>query len=85
MPAPLNRTVFEKFLDEHQVRYTIVRHSPAFTAQEIAASSPIQGEELAKSVIVKVYDKLAMVVLPAPYLMDWERLAEVARTTRWSR
>jgi Ala-tRNA(Pro) deacylase len=70
----------QKFLDEHQVRYTIVRHSPAFTAQEIAASSHIPGKELAKSVIVKVDEKLAMVVLPAPYLVDWERLAEVART-----
>jgi Ala-tRNA(Pro) deacylase len=70
----------QKFLDEQGVKYTIIRHSAAFTAQEIAAASHISGKELAKSVIVKVDDELAMVVLPAPNLVDWDRLAEVART-----
>jgi Ala-tRNA(Pro) deacylase len=70
----------QKFLDEHRVRYTIVRHSPAFTAQEIAAASHIPGRELAKSVIVKVDGELAMAVLPAPDLVDWDRLAELAGT-----
>jgi Ala-tRNA(Pro) deacylase len=72
----------QKFLDEHGVKYTLIRHSAAFTAQEIAASSHISGRELAKSVIVEVDGELAMVVLPAPSLVDWERLAEVARTRK---
>jgi Ala-tRNA(Pro) deacylase len=70
----------QKFLDEHGVKHTIIRHSTAFTAQEIAASSHLSGRELAKSVIVKVNGELAMVVLPAPCLVDRDRLAEVART-----
>jgi Ala-tRNA(Pro) deacylase len=70
----------QKFLDENQVKYTVIRHSPAFTAQEIAATSHVSGKELAKTVIAKVDGELAMVVLPAPSLVDWDRLADVART-----
>jgi Ala-tRNA(Pro) deacylase len=33
MPARALQT----FLDSHQVKYVTIRHSPAFTAQEIAA------------------------------------------------
>lgn len=53
------------FLDEHETRYVVVQHSPAYTAQEIAASAHIPGRELAKTVIVSIDDKLAFVVLPA--------------------
>ena len=28
------------YLDREQIRYTVISHSPAFTAQEIAAASP---------------------------------------------
>jgi Ala-tRNA(Pro) deacylase len=69
-----------EYLDENQVKYTTVAHSRAFTAQEIAAASHIPGKELAKSVIVKIDGRLAMAVLPAPFLVDWDRLADVART-----
>ncbi|NLE36754.1 MAG: YbaK/EbsC family protein [Pirellulaceae bacterium] len=53
------------FLDQQQIKYTTIRHSQAFTAQEIAHSVHISGKDIAKSVIVKVDGQLAMVVLPA--------------------
>ena len=40
----------KEFLDQNGVKYVSVRHSPAFTAQEIAASAHIPGKELAKTV-----------------------------------
>ena len=55
----------KRFLDEHHVRYVTIRHSPAYTAQEIAASAHIPGRELAKTVILKTDGALAMAVLPA--------------------
>lgn len=55
----------KEFLDEHQVKYTTIRHSQAFTAQEIAHSVHISGKDIAKTVIVKIDGQLAMVVLPA--------------------
>jgi len=62
------------FLDEHQVRYTTITHSPAFTAQEIAHAAHIPGGELAKTVMVKLDGKLAEVVLPASRRLDLELL-----------
>ena len=41
-----------EFLDQAGVRYTLIRHSPAMTAQEVAASSHIPGKEVAKTVMV---------------------------------
>ena len=55
----------KQFLDEHKVKYTIISHSAAYTAQEIAESAHIPGRELAKTVVVDIDDKKAMVVQPA--------------------
>ena len=68
----------QTFLDSHQVKYVTIRHSPAFTAQEIAASAHIPGKQLAKTVIVKLDGNLAMAVLPASDTVDVERLQAAA-------
>ncbi len=52
----------------------------AFTAQEIAASVHISGHELAKTVMIKVNNKLAMAVLPASYNVSFKNLARVVGT-----
>ena len=64
----------KKFLDERKVKYVVIQHSPAFTAQEIAASAHIPGRELAKTVMVKVDGKMAMAVLPASSKINMEQL-----------
>ena len=58
------------FLDANAVKYVVISHSKAFTAQGIAAISHISGKELAKTVIVKLDGALAMAVLPASYQVD---------------
>ncbi len=68
----------KKFLDRHEVRYVVIIHSPAFTAQEIAASAHIPGKELAKTVMVKTDGRLAMAVLPASAQVDFPKFKEVA-------
>ncbi|NQT53550.1 deacylase, partial [bacterium] len=50
MPAKM----LKEFLDAQGVRYVVVSHSPAFTAQEVAASAHIPGKEMAKTVMVKI-------------------------------
>jgi len=67
----------KRLLDDHQVRYVTVRHSPAFTAQEVAASAHISGYEMAKTVMIKVDGTLAMAVLPAPLHVDLRQLRDV--------
>ena len=53
------------FLDSRGVKYVTIRHSPAVTAAEVAASAHVAGRDFAKTVIVWIGGHLAMVVLPA--------------------
>lgn len=73
MPAK----ILKEFLDKNHIKYTSIKHSPAYTAQEIAARSHISGKEMAKTVMVKINNKMAMTVLPATYKIDFEALMEV--------
>lgn len=65
-----------KFLDENDVKYTTIVHSQAFTAQEVAAAAHIPGEEMAKTVMLRVDGDMVMVVLPAPDHIHLDRLKE---------
>ncbi len=62
------------FLDRKNVKYTSIRHSPAYTAQEIASSAHIRGRELAKTVIAKLDGEMKMIVLPASLKVDLDAL-----------
>src|SRR5437879_7635469 len=66
-----------EFLDREKVKYVSVVHSPAYTAQEVAASAHITGRELAKTVIVELDGKMAMAVLPANRKIVLQDLREV--------
>ena len=66
------------YLDRENVKYVVITHSPAYTAQGIAGLAHIPGQELAKTVIVKLDGRLAMAVLPAKYHVDLLHLKERA-------
>jgi Ala-tRNA(Pro) deacylase len=68
------------YLDQHGVKYVVISHSSAFTAQEIAASAHIPGREIAKTVIIKLDGKWAMAVLPASVRIDFGLLKEATGT-----
>ncbi len=65
---PLNQ--LRAFLDQHHIRYVVISHSKAYTAQGIAAVAHISGKELAKTVILKLDGALGMAVLPASYQVN---------------
>ena len=44
----------KEYLDKEKIKYVSIVHSPAYTAQEVAASAHITGKELAKTVIVQL-------------------------------
>ncbi len=69
---PANRLI--EFLDSRKVKYVSISHSPAYTAQEIAAAAHVRGKELAKTVILKIDGAIAMAVLPASYHIDLKQL-----------
>lgn len=68
----------KEFLDRYHTKYVSISHSPAYTAQEIAASAHIPGQELAKTVIVKLDGEMAMAVLPASFQLDLGLLREAS-------
>lgn len=68
-----------EFLDGHGIPYVTITHSPAFTAQEVAASAHVAGKELAKTVVVKLDDQMAMAVVPAFEKVDLVHLRDAAR------
>ncbi len=71
-----------QFLDAHNIRYVTITHSPAYTAQEIAAHALLPGDELAKTVIVKLDDSPVMAVVPASCRIDLDRLRWAAQADR---
>ncbi len=67
----------KEYLDREDVKYVSIVHSPAYTAQEVAASAHITGRELAKTVIVDLDGEIAMAVLPANRKIVLQDLREV--------
>jgi Ala-tRNA(Pro) deacylase len=63
-----------EFLDQSKVRYEVLHHPEAFTAQELAAIEHVKGRSHAKVVMVKADGDLLMAVLPADHRIDLEKL-----------
>ncbi len=68
----------KEYLDSHDVRYVSFSHSPAYTAQEIARAAHVPGQEMAKTVMVRLDDELVMVVMPAPEKIRFDLLQEAS-------
>lgn len=64
----------KEFLDRENVKYVVIYHSRSYTAQETAEYAHISGKNLAKTVMVWIDGRMAMVVLPAPEQIDMELL-----------
>ena len=64
----------KEYLKSQKVKYKILKHSTAYTAQEVAASASIPGDQLAKAVMVKLDGKMAMAVLSATCRVNFDHL-----------
>jgi len=64
----------KEWLDKQKVNYKCINHYPTYTSQETAASAHVPGRRLAKTVILKVDGKLAMLVLPAHHNVNFDML-----------
>src|SRR6185437_6340890 len=71
-----------EYLDKNDIQYGVISHSPAFTAQGIAALVHVPGQELAKSVVVKLDGELALAILPASFRIDLTSLQEETNCKR---
>lgn len=74
---PVTSSVHE-FLRRANVPYTVVRHPPAFTSQGEAAATHVPGRNWAKVVICVVDGEPIEAVIPAPLVVNFDRLLELA-------
>jgi Ala-tRNA(Pro) deacylase len=63
-----------EYLNKNNVRYVTVEHSPAYTAEAVAASAHIPAKEMAKTVMIEIDGMPAMAVIPASFHADLEQL-----------
>ncbi len=66
-----------RLLTDNQIPFQSLKHHQAYTAQEIAAEQKVPGNQLAKVVMVKAEDQMAMLVIPATHRVNFRKLAEV--------
>lgn len=71
-------TKLRQYLDSRNIKYLVLSHSIAYTAQGVAALVHVSGKKLAKTVIVKIDGILAMAVVPASLHVDLELLRAAA-------
>ena len=74
MPIPARLI---EFLDKNRVRYEIIRHPEAFTAQELADLEHVKGRYHAKVVMVNCDGRQVMTVLPSDHLVDLEKVEKI--------
>ena len=72
------------YLEQHGVKFSVLQHPVAYTAQEEAAVTHVPGREWAKAVVCIVDDVPTLAVLPADHLVDLDRFREAcgARSVR---
>ncbi len=71
------RERLEQYLRENGAGFEVMTHSQAFTMQEVAAALHVPGNQVAKVVMVKADDKMAMLVLPAPYRLNTDKAGKL--------
>jgi Ala-tRNA(Pro) deacylase len=71
-----NKKLIE-FLEKNRTNYELIPHMETHTALQTAAATHIPGKEIAKTVIFRKDGDLAMAVLPASYLIDFNKLKKV--------
>ena len=68
-------------LNESKVRYEILHHPEAVTAQRIAQAEHVKGRHHAKVVMIKYGEQRLMAVLPADHQIDLEKVGRVIGKT----
>jgi Ala-tRNA(Pro) deacylase len=61
----------EQYLHDSGVAFESMTHAEVFTMQEVAAALHVSGHQVAKVVMVKADGDMAMLVVPAPYRLDF--------------
>ena len=75
-------SAIHEFLRDARVPYSVLPHRPAFTAEEEAAATHVPGRDWAKVVVCFVDGEPIEAVIPAPTVVDLDRLLELTGGSR---
>ena len=75
---PLSKLI--QYLDDNDKKYVVIKHSKAYTAQEVAASAHIPGKDMVKAVMLKIDGDMKMAVLPSTHQVNFELLKDLLET-----
>ena len=70
------------FLANRNIPFETIEHAPTYTAQTLARTVHVAGEEVAKTVLLAVDDQFILAVLPATHNVDLLRVATFFAATR---
>jgi Ala-tRNA(Pro) deacylase len=70
------------YLDSQNVPYETLRHSQAFTAQEVAHSLHVSGKKCVKAVVASGDGKLVIVVMPASHRLNIQELKSALKANQ---
>ncbi|MCM8784207.1 MAG: YbaK/EbsC family protein [Candidatus Omnitrophica bacterium] len=70
------------YLKKNKVNYKTLKHEIAYTAQEIAALQHVSGNRVAKTVLIKTDKNFLLAVLPATYLIDFNKIKKIAKVKK---
>jgi Ala-tRNA(Pro) deacylase len=71
-----------KFLSDRGISFERLRHyPPTYDAQHLAQALHVPGDEVAKTVLLRVNGSYAFAVLPATHAIDMSAVREVLGTT----
>ena len=68
----------KKLLDDSDIKYVSINHSPAYTARETAASTLVPRREFAKTIIVDLDGEKVMAIIPASRHVDVTAVVQLA-------
>ena len=69
----------KEFLDSRGVKYVSIKHSLAYTAQEVAASAHVSGKEMVKATVVKTEGNTALLKAAG-----WEKERPFTTTAKYA-
>lgn len=72
----------KELLDQRGARYDSISHPLAYTAQEVAGSAHVSGNEMIKTLVVKLDGRMVLIALPASEKLDLHRLKEATGARR---
>ena len=66
----------ENYLRENDVPFREMTHRAAYTAQDVATAQHVAGKQVAKAVMMVADNSMLMVVLPASYRINLNKLGD---------